>query len=52
VTEFPTLTTAERDRRYAAVRALMDRAGLDAVLVSGQGRDQLDRYLTNEGTRS
>lgn len=51
-TEFPTLTTAERDRRYAAVRSLMDRAGLDAVLVSGQGRDQLDRYLTNEGTRS
>jgi len=52
VNDFPTLTLAERDRRYAAVRALMDEAGLDAVLVAGLGRDQLDRYLTNEGTRS
>ncbi|GAB7007412.1 M24 family metallopeptidase [Nocardioides sp. AN3] len=50
--DFPTLTTAERDRRYAALRTLMDGAGLDAVLVAGLGRDQLDRYLTNEGTRS
>jgi Xaa-Pro aminopeptidase len=50
-TAFPTLSTAERDRRYRLVRDLMDRHGLDAVLVSGNGRDQLDRYLTNEGTR-
>lgn len=52
MSEHPTLTTTERDRRYAAVRALMDRSGLDAVVVAGLGRDQLDRYLTNEGTRS
>lgn len=52
VNDFPTLTTTERDRRYAALRALMERDGLDAVLVAGSGRDQLDRYLTNEGTRS
>ncbi|MBO9521535.1 MAG: aminopeptidase P family protein [Nocardioidaceae bacterium] len=48
---FPTLTLAERDRRYARLRALMDEQGLDGLLVSGGGRDQLDRYVTNEGTR-
>ncbi|GAB2842118.1 M24 family metallopeptidase [Actinocorallia aurea] len=50
-TDFPTLTLAERDRRYRALRALMDELGLAALLVAGTGRDQLDRYLTNEGTR-
>ncbi|MEV8634110.1 M24 family metallopeptidase [Streptosporangium sp. NPDC051023] len=49
--DFPTLTTAERDRRLRLLRELMDELGLDALLVSGMGRDQLDRYITNEGTR-
>ncbi len=48
---FPTLSFLERDRRWAALRELMNRLDLDALVVSGMGRDQLDRYITNEGTR-
>ncbi|MFT4212716.1 MAG: M24 family metallopeptidase [Microbacterium sp.] len=46
--EFPTLSLAERDRRWAAVRAMMSSAGVDALIVFGQGRNALDSYLTNE----
>jgi|GEM_PF-441818 len=46
--EFPTLTLAERDRRYAALRAWMSQDGLDALVVFGSSRDGYDRYLTNE----
>ncbi|MBN9620822.1 MAG: hypothetical protein J0H43_14000, partial [Actinobacteria bacterium] len=48
---FPTLSLRERDRRWAALRGLMDRLDLAGLVVSGMGRDQLDRYVTNEGTR-
>lgn len=48
---FPVLSTAERDRRYRLLRQLMDRLEVGALLVSGNGRDQLDRYVTNEGRR-
>jgi Xaa-Pro dipeptidase len=46
--EFPTLSLAERDRRYAALRAQMSRDGLDALVVFGGSRDTYDRYLSNE----
>lgn len=45
---FPTLSLAERDRRWAAVRALMSSNGLDALVVFGWGRNANDSYLTNE----
>lgn len=45
---FPTLSLAERDRRWANVRALMSRNGVDALIVFGQGRNANDSYLTNE----
>ncbi|GIM91585.1 M24 family metallopeptidase [Paractinoplanes toevensis] len=46
--EFPTLSRAEKDRRYLAVRELMAEHNLDALVVFGSGRDMWDRYLTNE----
>ncbi|MGA4538860.1 M24 family metallopeptidase [Uniformispora flossi] len=46
---FPTLSLAERDRRWAALRDLMSRHGLAALAVFGTQRDQWDRYVTNEG---
>ncbi len=45
---FPTLSLAERDRRWGLVRGLMSTNGLDALLVFGQGRNSNDWYLTNE----
>lgn len=45
---FPTLSLAERDRRWALVRAFLSENGLDALLIFGQGRNANDSYLTNE----
>lgn len=45
---FPTLSLAERDRRWANVRAFLSENGLDALIVFGQGRNANDSYLTNE----
>jgi len=45
---FPTLSLAERDRRWANVRAFLSDNGLDALVVFGQGRNANDSYLTNE----
>jgi len=45
----PQLTLAERDRRYAGLRALMDKQGFDAVVVgSFQGRERLESYLIDD----
>ncbi len=45
----PTLSLRERDRRWAALRALMRQRGLDAVLVgSFQGREKLESYLIDD----
>jgi Xaa-Pro aminopeptidase len=45
----PTLSLRERDRRWAAMRALMAERGLDAVLVgSFQGRERLESYLIDD----
>lgn len=46
--EYPTLSLRERDRRWAAIRGLLEREGLDGVVVFGSGRDNADAYLTNE----
>lgn len=45
---FPTLSLAERDRRYEKVRELLDKHDLDALVLVGGGRDKLDRYLAKE----
>lgn len=47
---YPTLSLAERDRRWAAVRGLMKEQDVDGLVVFGTGRDRADSYLTNEGT--
>jgi hypothetical protein len=45
----PQLTLAERDRRYAGLRALMETQGFDAVVVgSFQGRERLESYLIDD----
>ena len=45
----PQLTLAERDRRYAGLRALMARQGFDAIVVgSFQGRERLESYLIDD----
>jgi Xaa-Pro dipeptidase len=45
----PQLTLAERDRRYAGLRALMEMQGFDAVVVgSFQGRERLESYLIDD----
>ncbi len=45
----PQLTLAERDRRYAGLRALMDKQGFDAIVVgSFQGRERLESYLIDD----
>lgn len=51
-TAYPTLSLAERDRRWQAIRALLEREGLEGVVVFGSGRDAADAYLTNEAKRS
>jgi len=47
-TNYPTLTLAERDRRWGVIRELIAREGLDGIVVFGSGRDNADAYLTNE----
>jgi Xaa-Pro aminopeptidase len=49
---YPTLSLKEKDRRWAAVRAMLARHGLDGVVVFGTGRDAADSYITNEAKRS
>jgi Xaa-Pro aminopeptidase len=45
----PQLTLAERDRRYAGLRALMAQQGFDAIVVgSFQGRERLESYLIDD----
>jgi Xaa-Pro aminopeptidase len=45
----PQLTLAERDRRYAGLRALMAAQGFDAIVVgSFQGRERLESYLIDD----
>src|SRR5260221_10647597 len=45
----PQLTLAERDRRYAGLRALMGAQGFDAIVVgSFQGRERLESYLIDD----
>jgi Xaa-Pro aminopeptidase len=52
-TAVPTFSTAERDRRWGLARELMDREGLDALLVFGEHEDAgpasaaHDRWFTN-----
>ena len=45
----PQLTLGERDRRYAGLRALMDKQGFGAIVVgSFQGRERLESYLIDD----
>lgn len=44
----PVLTTDERDRRYAALRSLMEDQALDAVVFLPGGPERLERYASNE----
>ena len=45
----PQLTLAERDRRWAGMRAIMAAAGLDAMVAgSFQGRERLESYLIDD----
>jgi Xaa-Pro aminopeptidase len=45
----PQLTLAERDRRYAGLRALMEAQGFGAIVVgSFQGRERLESYLIDD----
>ena len=45
----PQLTLAERDRRHAGLRALMEAHGFDAIVVgSFQGRERLESYLIDD----
>jgi Xaa-Pro aminopeptidase len=45
----PQLTLAERDRRFAGLRALMVAQGFDAIVVgSFQGRERLESYLIDD----
>jgi len=45
----PTLSLAERDRRWRGIRDLMRRRGIDAILVgSFQGRERLESYLIDD----
>ncbi|MDP2643654.1 MAG: M24 family metallopeptidase [Desulfobacterales bacterium] len=50
-TEYPGLSKKERNRRWQRVRELMRDRGLACLLVFGlKGREQFDRYLTNDRT--
>lgn len=51
-TEYPTLSLAERDRRWRRVRDLLSQEGLDGIVVFGHGRNAPDSYLTNEARKS
>ncbi|HZP98511.1 MAG TPA: M24 family metallopeptidase [Reyranella sp.] len=45
----PRLTLAERDRRHAGLRSIMEKQGFDAIVVgSFQGRERLEGYLIDD----
>ena len=45
----PTLSLAERDRRWARVRSLMRERGLDGLLVAGfRAREAYETYLSDD----
>ncbi len=45
----PTLSLRERDRRWAGLRALMAKRGIEAIIVgSFQGRERLESYLIDD----
>jgi Xaa-Pro dipeptidase len=45
----PTLSLKERDRRWAGLRQLMGRRGLDSIVVgSFQGRERLESYVIDD----
>ncbi len=47
--EYPTLSLEERDRRWTATKVLLERLGLEALLVFGmRSREQWEHYLANE----
>ncbi|GAA3764787.1 M24 family metallopeptidase [Microbacterium kribbense] len=50
--QYPTLSLAERDRRWQNVREMLVREELDGVVVFGNGRNVADSYLTNEARKS
>ncbi len=46
---YPTLSLAERDRRWAVIRRLLADQGMDALLVFGlKGRERFEGYVANE----
>jgi len=46
---WPTLSEKERERRWEKMKELMKSRGLECVVVFGlKGREQFDRYLTND----
>jgi len=48
---WPSLSEKERDRRWGRVKELMRVKGLECLVVFGlKGREQFDRYLTNDRT--
>src|SRR3989304_7480767 len=47
--EFPTLSLAERDRRWKITREMMRLEGLECLIVPGlKGREALEGYLSND----
>ncbi|MEP6843864.1 MAG: M24 family metallopeptidase [Pseudolysinimonas sp.] len=50
--EYPTLSLAERDRRWRAVRDLLVEQQLDGVVIFGAGRNAPDSYLSNEARKA
>ena len=47
--EFPTLTLAERDRRWKITREMMKVEGVECLIVPGlKGREALEGYLSND----
>jgi len=47
--KYPALSLAERDRRWALAKSLLREEGLECLIIFGsKGREQLDRYLTND----
>ena len=49
MTEFPFLSLAERDLRWADTRAFLAERGLDCLIMFGiKGRERYDTYLLNE----
>ncbi|MBI4318313.1 MAG: aminopeptidase P family protein [Chloroflexi bacterium] len=46
---YPSLSIAERDRRWARVRDSMAKQGLDCLLIAGlESREQFQQYVTND----